>query len=463
MVIHPGADVMGFVIAVWMAPIFIAWIFLLSTFLLYANYKGWLEFEGLASLGRPRLYLLLRCFRTFTLLFISVSIIAFLYFESDFFMKKIPDFEVTLTPAQYEQALIDRSRLIAGKIQYADKVRAGILETQKEFFEEKLIDFDQAYGEHVEVLAGHVRSLKKIYRKAPSDLLNKARHAMAEGNLMEADIFLEAIGDSGHLDADAAGRLAWARGFIAKQSADYQDAYNQFSSAARFMPDNMDLQIQAAWAAYMSGDYRVSKSHYEAVLANDILRYGASHPQVAVNYKSLGTVAADMGNYHESFEYFNKALVIDIKAYGEEHPEVVSGHYNTGWALERLREYRKALPHLERALASDLKKNGKNDHKVLGEYSLLGDIWTELGDYRKSVMYNEQALNSGMKVYGKDHIKLAKRYHIAGWLWARLAEYEKAVTHYERALAIYQKHYPVDHPEVVDVRHELKIVRGSRK
>lgn len=448
----------------WTAVFLFAWLLCVVSFFVHANYKGWLEWEIFSSLSKPRIYFLLRLFRAFTLLFISVSITAFLYYETDVFVKKkIPEFKIQLTREQYQKELSERSRIIGDKIKYARGERAKVLERQKSLLDEELIDVDKAFAEHITVLAAHVRSLKRLYKQAPADLLDRARQAMAVGNLMDADIFLETLENSAGLDAGAAGRLAWARGVLAEHAGDFPNAYKHYSRAAYFMPDEPKLDRRSGWLAFNMGDYKASKSHYEAALADDIRRHGERHPEVAGDYRNLGWLASKMENYGEAYANYERALFIDSEAYGNDHSQVAEDRMDLGWALGHLGEYRKALPYLEQALISNQKNNDKDNSETVRNYALLGDAWAELEDYRKSVMYYERALNAALNVYGEDHDKAAYYCEQLGWLWENLAEHGKAKVYFERALAVYRKRHPQDESKITRVRSNLKIVQENQR
>ncbi|HEX5055281.1 MAG TPA: tetratricopeptide repeat protein [Gammaproteobacteria bacterium] len=289
--------------------------------------------------------------------------------------------------------------------------------------------------------------------------MKKAMRAMAEGDLMEADIFLEAIENTAHLNVKAAGWVSWARGYLAEQAADFAGAYKHYSRAAQFMPHNPDLEVYTGWLAFNMGDYKNSMTHYEAALANRMRRYGEHDPVVAADLRNLGAVAAYLEDYREMYEYYERALLIDLQAYGESRPEVAVDRSNVGRALSYMKEYGKAIPHFEQALALNLKHYGKDAPAILDDYERLGDAWGELADYGKSAMYYKLALNSALKIRGAGHLDVARYQNQLGWLQSKLGDYKNAITYYEQALLAYRKHYPEDEPKVIEIKSNLRNLR----
>ncbi|HEY3488102.1 MAG TPA: tetratricopeptide repeat protein [Gammaproteobacteria bacterium] len=427
--------------------------------LIYANYKEWVGLRILASLSGPKLYILLRIFRTLTLCLLAAAIIGFLYFEIDFFRRGPLPVQTKITRTQCINDLERRIRSIENRLKYADSKKAEALQEEKTALREKLDNIDRAYLNHIRVIGAHIASLEKLYGQAPVDLLDKARKALAVNNIIEADIVLESIESNYPLKANAAGRVAWVRGYLANYSGDYAKVYEHFSRAAQFIPGNAELDMQAGYAASKMEDYKLSAHHHELALTDSIRQYGEVHSQVAEIYRYLGWLASKRQDYKRSYEYHEKAMQIDLKIFPADHQIVAQDYYRIGSALEDLGKYREAISYLEQALAIDLKKHPKDHPSIIHDYVRLASIWEERKEYRKSALYYQRALDAALRTYGEDHIAVADYRSALGWLWGKSGEYANSLTYYEQALHGYRKHYPNNHPDITNTLHNIKTIK----
>jgi tetratricopeptide (TPR) repeat protein len=445
---------------IWLPVFVIAWIWCVVSFVIYAYYRGWIEYGFLATLEKRRLYRLLRLARTSALLFISVSVIAFIYFETDIFPKRILAVDVRITSGQYENYLKQRYGSIERQLTHADASRKKLLEQEKSDIENRLRNFPADYGRYIGWVRAQISRLRlsRLQESVPASLLSRGIEAFADGDMIASDLVLEQIENVPDIPGTDVAMLAFMRGSLARWSVNPAQAYQHYARAARLAPGDRKSLEQAGYMAYVTGEYKASATYYESVLALDLAKYGETHPSVANDYNNLGRTWREL-DLPTGYEYFERALSTGLAIYPEDHPFIEWHSSNLGWVLMQMNEHRRAIPHFERALAINLKRHGKDSRDAMKSYGYLGWAWKKLGDHRRAVKLYENALAISLKLHGVDHIDTADYQEDLALSWAELAQYDKSIAYYEQALATYRKHYDKDHAAVVRARTNLKGMR----
>jgi hypothetical protein len=175
---------------------------------------------------------LLRYARTSALLFISVSVIAFLYFESDIFPKGIPRIDLRITYEQYESYLKQRHRTIEQQLIHAGNFNKEILIDEKSDIEKRLKNLPADYTRYAGWVQSQMSRLGSLQEKVPSKLLKRAREAFATGDLMRADLLIDRIENAAYINDQDAAMLAFMRGSLARWSVNSRQAYQHYARAA---------------------------------------------------------------------------------------------------------------------------------------------------------------------------------------------------------------------------------------
>lgn len=441
---------------IWLLAAFIVWLGCISSFCIYAMHKGWVEPGIFQSLNSSQLYRLTRALWVLTLLIASISVAAFIYLETNLIFKGFPYARVRLKPDEYKQKLKEREdSLIQGLELLGDRVPAVML-NEKEDLEERLAEVDLDYSRYVGWIRSQIYQLEALKNFVSIDLLIKARKALAEDTLVEADLYLEQIEKSQRAQPAKAARIASMRGRLARWRVDYEKAYAHAVHAAMLMENDAGLYKEAGLMAYYVADYQKSLDYYEAALSLDIRDHGEGYSGIAIDYTNLGKVRRKLEDYQKALEHYERALSINVKNYGDKHPSVADNHYDVGFAFAELEEYREAISHFEQGLSIDLELHEQNDPRTVRHYEGLGWAWGRLKDYRKAIQYYEKALAGNLKTYGEDHVEVAEQQSNLGWAWANLGEYSMSEIYYKYALDNYLKNYGENHPLVMQARRNLK-------
>jgi tetratricopeptide (TPR) repeat protein len=445
---------------IWIFVFAFAWLLCVGSFVVYACYTGWISRGPLACLEKKKLYFLLRLSRTSALLYISVSVIAFMYFETDIFpkRKRIPDLDIQITYEQYQSYLNQRYESIGWQLNYATEDRKEILAREKTEIEERFDDPESNYERYVEWLYYQMNHLSRLQNEVPSRLLHRAMRSIAAGDMVEIDIAIEHIENFSGINEETAAMLAFMRGSLARWSLNYRQSYEHYARSTRLAGDNPKFHREAGLMAYRVGYHKASLTHYQSALAGHLEKHGENHPEVASDYTGLGMAWKSLGDNLKAYLYFEKALFVDLKNHPEDHPVIARDNSNFGLALGYLKEYQKAVPYFEKALVVNLKNEGEYSSTVMNNYEYLGWVWRKLEDYRRSATFYEKALSVCIKLYGEDHVYTANYRDTLGWLWGELREYEVSLGHYEQALGVYRNHDGENHPRVLRIQRNMKAI-----
>lgn len=443
---------------IWLLAVFVVWLGCVASFYVYAVYKGWVESRIFQSLSSFQLFRLTKTIWVSTLLIASISVAAFVYLETNLIFKGFPAARVQLGPDEYKQKLQERHEALTQGLELFGGQGPAVMLNEKEDLEERLAEVDLDYSRYAGWIRSQIYQLEALKNFVSTDLLIKARKALAEDSMVEADLYLERIEKSQRTRPAKAARIAAMRGRLARWRVDYEKAYEHAVHAAMLMENDAGLYKEAGLMAYYAADYQKSLDYYEAALSLDVRAHGEDYSGIAVDHANLGIVWRKLENYQKALEHYERALSINMKNHGDKHPSVAEKHYDVGLAFAKLKEYKKAISHFEQGLAIDLELHGQNDPRTVRYYEVLGWAWGELKDYRKAIHYCEKALAGNLKIYGENHVEVAEQQSNLGWAWASLGEYSMSEIYYKYALDNYLKNYGENHPLVVQARRNLKAV-----
>ncbi len=89
------------------------------------------------------------------------------------------------------------------------------------------------------------------------------------------------------------------------------------------------------WPGMQKGKYDKAIVYYEMALKSDIKAFGEEHPNVTIDWNSLGLAWKTKGEYDKAIEYFEKALSVFCLRLGNAHPHTKLVETNLGLAKKK--------------------------------------------------------------------------------------------------------------------------------
>ncbi|KNC69032.1 tetratricopeptide repeat protein [Pseudoalteromonas ardens] len=304
---------------------------------------------------------------------------------------------------KYEAGLKHREKEVTDRLSRAHDKDKAILERQLLELQVKIADIETAYQQHISQLQSSIERLESFRSTVTSELFDKAKQALIEGDSVKADRLLAQFEQSEQETLNSLAEASYQRGIIAREDIRYRDAYEHFHKAVRLSFENALYNNQAGLLAQTLGDYDKAIGYYEQALKSDLKAFGEDHPDVATRRNNLGSAWETKGDYNKAIGYYELALKSVLKTFGEDHPNVAIGRNNLGSAWEAKGDYDKAIGYYELALKSDLKTFDEDHPTVANRRNNLGSAWTAKGDYDKAIAYFEQALAGLQTSLGDNH------------------------------------------------------------
>ena len=231
-------------------------------------------------------------------------------------------------------------------------------------------------------------------------MLQQAIQAYQGGNFDGADLILKRV-----LQVDSKNLPALhVLGLIKASQANYKEAADYLSRAARIHPNDASIQYNLAKALADSGNDKEALTHHKKAVSLD-----PNNPEAWLSY---GKTASNLGRHEEALAWYSKALSLK--------PDYAEAALNKGATLKDLKSYEEAIAFSDQALTI-------NPH--------LAEAWSNKGGALKELKRYEEAIAHYDKALG-----LKPDYHEAwsnkGIALKELKRYEEAIAHYDKALSL---------------------------
>jgi hypothetical protein len=268
---------------------------------------------------------------------------------------------VGLTPEEYKAYLKYRHEELhqeLGGLEAEETSARDILDKEQEVIQEKLADLATAFAKLQRQLANVGQALDDFRREFPPEQLDRARQALARGELGPAETLLkQALARGGKLEAEASFQL----GVLAEGQVDYFLAAQYYYYAAQLKPKNLAFLSAAGEFAYYLRHYPEAEGLLKGAFEIQEKLLGSEHPEVAQRLNNLGALYHSVGGYEKAEALYQWALEIDEASLGPDHPNVATYLENYAALLKELGREAEAKPMAARARAIREKKEQEEE------------------------------------------------------------------------------------------------------
>jgi len=231
-------------------------------------------------------------------------------------------------------------------------------------------------------------------------LLQQAIQAFQSGNFDSADLILKRV-----LLVDSKNLAALhILGLIKVMQANFREAADYLTRAARIHPNDASIQYNLAKALADSGNDKDALVHHKKAVA-----LAPNNPEAWLSY---GKSASNLGRYEDALVWYGNALSLK--------PDYAEASLNKGATLKELERYEEAIAFAEQALS--INPN-------------LAEAWTNKGVALKALKRYDEAIAHYDKA-----LSLKPDYHEAwtnkGATLHELKRYDEAIAHYDKALSL---------------------------
>ena len=231
-------------------------------------------------------------------------------------------------------------------------------------------------------------------------MLEQAILAFQNGNFDGADLMLKRV-----LQVDSKNLPALhVLGLIKASQANFTEAADLLSRAARINPNDASIQYNLAKALSDSGLHNESIRHHKKAV-----ELAPNNPEAWLNY---GKTASNLGRDEEALVWYDKAISLK--------PDYAEALLNKGATLKELRRYEEAIAYADTALS--LNPN------LAEAWSNKGVALKELKRYDEAVAHYDKALS-----LKPDY---AEAWSNKGVALKELKRYDEAVAHFDKALIL---------------------------
>jgi serine/threonine-protein kinase len=293
--------------------------------------------------------------------------------------------------------------------------------------------------------------------------LDEAERLVREG--------LESSRRRARTDPAAVARATTALGVVLENRGAYDQAIEILTEAVHLdslarLPDR-DVSVtltELANCHFYAGNYAVSDSLNQRVLAIDRTLHGDHHPDVAGDLINLGAIQLEWGHYPEAEGRYREALEIYRGWYGNEHFETAATLTMIGRALIPQGRLAEASELLEQALAIRERVYGPDHPKVASTLNELARLALQEGRLDQAEAGFRRMIRIYRTAYADKHYLIGVALSNLGGVYVDRGDYREAERLFREALRRYADTLPADHLYVGIARIKLgrALLRGRR-
>lgn len=253
-----------------------------------------------------------------------------------------------------------------------------------------------------------------------------------------------------------------ALGAVLVNRGKYDEAIETLNQAAQLqitsgtsIADQAANLTELANAHFYRGEYEISDSLNQRVLALDRQLYGNRHPNVGEDLINLGALQLQLGHYPEAEHYQRQALDIIQSYFGKDHPETASVMTALGRALVPQGRLDEANELLRQALGIQQRVYGSVHPRVAAALSDLGKVEEQRGNLNDAEADFQRAVDIYRQVYSGKHYYIGNALCNLSSVAMDRKQYDKAEALLHQALAMYGQTLSPDHQVVGIARVRL--------
>lgn len=395
---------------------------------------------------------------------------------------------IGVTFEQYKKDLSEKEEEIRSLLVHSTNslIERNKLKEALAQIESQRLDEKNSYEEFINSLKQQILRLEINADLKSTELFNRAKEALAQGDYKLADKIFTEIEDDTKSQIIVAAEAAFQRGIIAERKFDFDNAEKHIYRAIQLDNENTDYLIGYAFLNDAYCKHETGLEYFEKVLQ---VQLDSNNPSASSTLNNIACCLQNMGKYDESIDYLEqslklffeqtavdqseltakynnlavayinkedvaqaqyfqeKALKLVLRAYGEFSTEYVHSLAVGAEVLFKKKFYNEALASSDRAIK--VLERIDNENKVFFGVLLnfKGLCWQCLGLPKKAIHYFERALDS-FSMLDDSHSYITGTYNNLGSAWQDTGNYFHAVNCYEKALKNDLQTLGTNHPDV---------------
>ncbi len=205
---------------------------------------------------------------------------------------------------QFEKLLKERNKDILDKIAQADPEQRALFNKELAAIKAKYDNLQKAYEEQKARLAEASKAIEDFKRDFPPEQLQRARKALAQGDVGAAEGLFRRALEKGTEQAEKgnkqAAEAAYHLGMLAESRIDYGQADKYYRQAVQLQPDNSRYLNAAGLLSYTLGRYQEGEKFLQLALELREKSLNPEHPDVAQSLNNLAELYRAQGKYGEA-------------------------------------------------------------------------------------------------------------------------------------------------------------------
>ena len=242
----------------------------------------------------------------------------------------------------------------------------------------------------------------------------------------------------------AVARATASLGRVLEDRGAYDDAIKILEEAVRLesapggsVNDLAETLTTLANCHFYVGQYSVSESLNQRVLAMDRQLYGARHPHIADDLINLGAIQYEQGHYADAERFDREALDITRSFYGNDHPETASQITILARALIPQHKLDEASTLLQESLSIQRKVYGGSHPRIASTLNELGKVAQQQGKLDDAESDFSQAAEIYRAAYAGKHYYIGIALSNLAAVCAEKKQYGRAEQLFHEVLGIY--------------------------
>jgi tetratricopeptide (TPR) repeat protein/predicted Ser/Thr protein kinase len=215
--------------------------------------------------------------------------------------------------------------------------------------------------------------------------------------------------------------------------------------------------------AQQRGRLDEARGYFERVLAIDTATHGAEHEEVAYTLVDLGNLAQHEQRCDDAAKLYDRARAIWTRVHGAEHPNLIAVDSNHANCLQKVGDYDAARAMHLRALGNAEKVLGADHPQVASILSNLGVVEEAQGRHADARGYHEKALALRKAKLGEAHWETINSVRNLAFVAAHEEKWSEARALYESALASLVSVWGREHVDVAVTHRELAKIAVATK
>lgn len=236
----------------------------------------------------------------------------------------------------------------------------------------------------------------------------------------------------------ALGRVLTTRGDYKQAISVVEDAVKRNDKGVP-TAELVKLLTQLANARFYAGNYEISETLNQRILALSRQLFGNNHVFVADALINLATIQSSWGHHKEAEELNREALSISESWYGKDHPELASNLIHLAQEITQQGRYDESEKFLIRALDIDRRVYPQGHPRTAFALNELGALALRRDKLDEAEKWFSEAAELNRKNYGEEHFRTITAMSNLASVYAGKKDYVRAEKTMREVVARFEK------------------------